>query len=238
MMIFIPSFAWLFWTFNCTVDLVWPFLGFRLKSWLCMTFLGFRLKCFPRKTDLNQLKTQAVSRRPESIQLLMTQAAFQELTQNQLMTQVDSQVFIHIDSRLKMLPDFSIQINSWQAKKHLIVSRLLIRLWVMPMSANKKRWIRIANHKDIWINKHHSNDNDSIIKMTERFTRNIILLKKTQTKNEVRLRKLMMFCKSLGHFYIRSRLVNVTNSLCSQSLKKAVSAAISQRNSIVSPYGS
>ena len=42
-----------------------------------------------RQIDLNQLMTQAVSRRPESIQH-MTQAAVQQLIQNQLMTQVDS----------------------------------------------------------------------------------------------------------------------------------------------------
>ena len=55
---------------------------------------------------------KAVSRRLESIQL-MAQATFQELTQNQLITQVDSPVLTQIDSWLKRLPDFSIQINSW-----------------------------------------------------------------------------------------------------------------------------
>ena len=41
--------------------------------------------------------TQTVSQRFELIQL-MTQKALQELTQNQLMTQMDSPGLIHIDS--------------------------------------------------------------------------------------------------------------------------------------------
>ena len=57
--------------------------------------------------------TQAVSQRLESIQLV-TQTAFGELTQNQLMAQIESKVLIQIDSWLKMLPDFfSIQIDLW-----------------------------------------------------------------------------------------------------------------------------
>ena len=84
-----------------------------------MTFFGLstqvltlnELFFLPRQIDLNQLMTQAVYPRPESIQL-MTQAAFQKLTQSQIMTQMDSQDLIQIDSRLKMLPIFSIQINS------------------------------------------------------------------------------------------------------------------------------
>ena len=50
----------------------------------------------------------------------MAQAAFQELIKNQLMTQVDSQVLIQIDSFLKMIPDFflgGIQITSWLKRK-------------------------------------------------------------------------------------------------------------------------
>ena len=74
-------------------------------------FLGFQLKPLPRQTDLNQLMTQAVSRRLQSIQHII-QMAFQELTHNQPMTQVDSQVLIQIDLFLRMPPNFSIQINS------------------------------------------------------------------------------------------------------------------------------
>ena len=79
----------LFGAFNFIVDSVWPFLGL-------LTQVPFW------QIDLNQLMTQAVSRRHESIQL---------------MTQVDSQVLIQIDSWLKMLPDFSIQINSLLKRK-------------------------------------------------------------------------------------------------------------------------
>ena len=111
MMLFIPSFVWLFWAFNFTVDFVDLFRVFDSSFDFVWPFLAFD-SCPFRQTVVNQLMTQAVSRRLESTQL-MTQAAFQELTQIQLMTQVDSLVLIQIDSWLKMLPDFSIQINSW-----------------------------------------------------------------------------------------------------------------------------
>ena len=109
-MTFIPSFVDLFWAFNFIVDLVYIFLGFPLNADFAWPFLGLSAQVIwfestPRLTDLNQLTSQAVSRRLESIQLV-TEAAFQELTQNQLMTQVDSQVLIQIDSWLKMFPDF------------------------------------------------------------------------------------------------------------------------------------
>ena len=42
----------------------------------------------------------------------MTQEDFRELTQDQLMTQVNTQVMIQFDSWLKVYPDFSIQISS------------------------------------------------------------------------------------------------------------------------------
>ena len=109
-MIFIPSFVDLFWAFNFIVDLVYLFLGFPLNADFAWPFLGLSAQVIwfesnPRLTDLNQLTSQAVSRRLESIQLV-TEAAFQELTQNQLMTQVDSQVLIQIGSWLKMFTDF------------------------------------------------------------------------------------------------------------------------------------
>ena len=69
---------WFEWTVDFA-DLFWVFTKFRWP------FLGIRLRCL----NSNQLMTRAVSRRPESIEL-MTQAAFQEVTQNHLMTQVDS----------------------------------------------------------------------------------------------------------------------------------------------------
>ena len=76
-----------------------------------------------------------ISRRLESIQH-MTQAAFQELTQNQLMTQVDSS---GIDSDWLMTqsasPFFRFKSTHDSSEKHLTLSRLMIRLWVMPMSA-------------------------------------------------------------------------------------------------------
>ena len=78
--------------------------------------------------------TQAVSRGPESIQL-MTQAAFQELIKNQLMTQLDSP---GIDSHLHMTQSalciFRFKSTHDSNEKHLILSRLMIRLWVIPMS--------------------------------------------------------------------------------------------------------
>ena len=86
----------LFGAFNFTVGLA-DLFGLSSQVLASYDFLGFRLKCLPRQTDLNQIMTQTVSRRLESIQL-MTQTVFQELAQNQLMTQVDSHVLIKIDS--------------------------------------------------------------------------------------------------------------------------------------------
>ena len=60
----------------------------------------------------------------------MTQPVFEELTQNQLMTQVDSERLTH-DSTC--FPILSIQINSL-LKRKTFQSRLMIRLWVIPMS--------------------------------------------------------------------------------------------------------
>ena len=65
----------------------------------------------------------------------MTQADFQALTQNQLMTQVDSpgieSVLTH-DS--KCFPIFQFKSTLDLSEKHSILSRLMIRLWVIPMS--------------------------------------------------------------------------------------------------------
>ena len=93
----------LFWAFNFIVDFVWPFWGFWLKylpdkliwisSWL-KQYLG----------DLNRFNS-------------WLKRLFQELTHNQLMTQIDSQVLLQIDSWLKMLSGFSIQVNSLLKRK-------------------------------------------------------------------------------------------------------------------------
>ena len=118
--------AWydLLWAFHSCVDFVWHFLGFRHKR-------------LPRQTNLSYLRTQAVSRRLESIQF-MTQVAFHELTQNQLMTQVHSQILIQIDLWLKIFPDFSIKSTHDSNENHLILSRLMIRLSVMLMSGQRR----------------------------------------------------------------------------------------------------
>ena len=63
MMLFIPSFVWLFWAFNFTVDLVLPFWVFHSSVDFVWHFLDFRFKCLPQWTDLNQLMTQTVSQR-------------------------------------------------------------------------------------------------------------------------------------------------------------------------------
>ena len=64
----------------------------------------------------------------------MTQAVFQELTWNQLMTQVDSP---GIDSdwlKTQCFPVFRLKSTHDSSKKHLTLSRLMVRLWVIPMS--------------------------------------------------------------------------------------------------------
>ena len=88
------------------VDVFWAFIKFRWP------FSGIRLKRF----DSSLLMTQVLSRRPESI-IIMIQAAFQELTRNQFMTQVDSP---GIDSDWLLTQSashFSIQLNFWLKRK-------------------------------------------------------------------------------------------------------------------------
>ena len=124
------NFVDLFWVFT---EFRWPFLGFHSISLACFgAYTKFRWPIFGHSTKClhsNQLMTQAESRRLESIQL-MSQATSQELTQNQLMTQVDCQT----DSWLKVLHHFRFKSTHDSTKKHLIISRIMIRLWVIPMS--------------------------------------------------------------------------------------------------------
>ena len=129
--------------FESTVDFVDFFgLTFTQFRW---PFLDIRFKCL----HSNQLMTQAVSRRLESIQP-MTQAAFQELTQNQLMTQVNSPgtYWFKLTRDLKCFPIFRFKSTHDSSEKHLILSRLMVRLWVIPLSDNmlhllwRSRWQR------------------------------------------------------------------------------------------------
>ena len=64
--------------------------------------------------------TQAVFPRLESIQII-TQLAFQKLTQNQLMTKWIPQVLIQVDSWLKGLSHFWLKSTHDSTEKHLIL---------------------------------------------------------------------------------------------------------------------
>ena len=119
--------------------------------------------------------TQAESRRLESIQL-MTQAAFQELTQNQLTSQADSPgidadrlmawaVFLRIKSNSSITQNanhFFIQINSWLKRKHFILSRLMIRLWVIPMSGYRQVQLPQSSFHRTTATKHYGHPQPSL----------------------------------------------------------------------------
>ena len=157
MMLFIPSF-------------VWPFLGVQLYRWLGMTFLGFstqksslRMNFFGglstqvpyRQTDMNRLMTQAVSRRPEAIQL---------------MTQRRSRNWLRINSRLKWIrrywfrwthdskrfPTFLFKSTHASSEKHLILSRIMIRLlsrihvWMEVCHGWIQLWVISGWRKNNW----------------------------------------------------------------------------------------
>ena len=118
----------LFWAFNFTVDLVRRFLGFSTQVFTSYElFWGLSTQVPYRQTNLNMLTTQAVSRRPEAIQL---------------MTQRRSRNWLRINSRLKWIrrywfrwthdskpfPTFLFKSTHASSEKHLILSRIMIRL--------------------------------------------------------------------------------------------------------------
>ena len=111
------------------------FLGLSRSIWLGVTIFGLLTQISSREIDSNQLKTQSVFWKVESIQL-MTQVAFQGIDyesvhnscrsqgtdSDQLMTQASSQI-IYSES------------THDSSEKHLILSQLVIQLRAMPMFA-------------------------------------------------------------------------------------------------------
>ena len=122
---FIPSFVSPFWG-RCRLG--WPFLGFPLKYWLRMSlFLALDSSAFPNKLIWISL-TQAVSGRLESIPLVTHAAGIDSESTH------DSSVFPDIDSDRLMTQNasrfFLFKPTHGSSKKHLILNRLMIRLWV------------------------------------------------------------------------------------------------------------
>ena len=133
-MLFIPSFAWPILGIQLNCRLVWPLFGFSTLVLNSYDLFGLSTQVPSRQIDSNELMTQATSLRIRIDSTHdSTQVAFQELTQNQLMTQTDSQVLIQIDPWLKMLPEFLFKSTRDSSEKHLILSELMIRLWVIPV---------------------------------------------------------------------------------------------------------
>ena len=120
------KFRWPFWDIT---QFRWPFLGISLNF---IHLFGASVKCL----DSNQLMTQVVSRRLESIQF-MAQASFHELTQNQLMTPVASpgRYWFWLTRDLKCFPIFRFESTHDSSEKHLILSRLMILFWFIPVLA-------------------------------------------------------------------------------------------------------
>ena len=118
------------WCYSFPVRLTFFFI-IQLYCWLGMTFFGFSTllnSCSFLSFRLKYLPDNLmwISSWPSSSSIWETwvdsthysiRRLFQESTQNQLMTQVDSQVFIQIDSWLRRIPDFSIHIDSWLKPK-------------------------------------------------------------------------------------------------------------------------
>ena len=108
------------------------FFGVFIK--FCRPFLGVPLE----RLDSNQLMIQAVSQGLQSIQLMTQRLSRNWLRINSWLKWIPK-ILVQIDSWLKVLPDFSIEINSWLNQKEFdSESALMIRLWVLPMSANNR----------------------------------------------------------------------------------------------------
>ena len=107
--------------FHFTFGFVWPFWASNSSVF--------------QKNWLESAHDQVVSRRLESNQP-MTQAGFQELIQNQLMTQVDA--YGTDSDRLSDSKSFPIFLfnstHDSSEKKKLILRRFMLGLWVIPMS--------------------------------------------------------------------------------------------------------
>ena len=137
MMLFIPSFVWPFWAFDFTDNLARPFLGFPFKCWLHMTIFG--LCAFPKnwfESDYGSssiLETWIDSAHNSSgfpwidSELTHDSSGFSGIDSDWLTTKNASRFF---DSNQLMT----------QVKKHLILNRLMIRLWVIPMSVGWTCW--------------------------------------------------------------------------------------------------
>ena len=110
---------------------------------------------------------------------LSNQVASQELAQNQLM--IDSSGFPGIDSDQLMTQNVSrFKSTHDSSEKHLIPSRLMIRLWVIPMSGHnvidlvpaRKRWWKTH----VWLNI-RAIARSNIVKRVQYFKQYIISLK-------------------------------------------------------------
>ena len=138
------NFVCIFWL---SLNFVYLFLNIQLSALIRIKYNKVALMA------LYYLMAQAVSWRLESIQL-MTQSTFQELTKNQLMTQVDS---TGIDSILthdsKSFPIFWFKSTHDSSENPLILSRLMIRLWVIPMSGGPRDSLEahwLTEHRQIY----------------------------------------------------------------------------------------
>ena len=131
MMLFIPSFAWTFLGIQLycwlTDDLFWDF-----HSRLRMTLFGLSTGVPSRRIDLNHLMTQAVSRSHELIHDLSG------FSRNWLRISSwlkwNLRYWFRSIHHTKCLPIFRIKsTHDSTEKKHLILSRLMIRLWDILM---------------------------------------------------------------------------------------------------------
>ena len=108
-----------------------------LNYWLRLTFFGFRLECLPRQTDLNQLMTQAV---PISETCGLPGIDLESTHDSSGFPGIVSDW--PIDSKCSAILRFKSTHDS--SEKYLILSRLMIRLWVMFMSG--QQWDDIGTY--------------------------------------------------------------------------------------------
>ena len=137
MMLFIPSFAWTFLGHSILLLTWYDIFWFSTQVLISYDlFWNFESNAFLTNWYESALGSSSISRRLESIQPCLERLSRNRLRINSK-TEMNSQVFIQIDPFLPNLPILRFKsTHDSSEKKHLTSSRLMIRLWVIPMSAS------------------------------------------------------------------------------------------------------
>ena len=141
------------WLSLCPIgfDFVWPFLGLLHRIWLGVTFLGFRLKSAPEKLnesthDSSSISESWINSTHDSSGFprnwLRINSRLKRIPEYWFRSTHDSRDFqgnwLRINSQLKQILRHWFKSTHVSSEKHLIVSRVMIQLWVVPMSASTR----------------------------------------------------------------------------------------------------